>query len=150
MKATASEETSRDLFAKIGVRVGRLFWLDALDYEPSDDFRDFVEDDLEDETDILEALPYLRDAHTPYVAETVLDLLREKRQSGFIALLETPSIVEFFTDDSCVISWARTHLKWVFASSLTGLEIAATAFSVEVMDSAKLRHLAKKPAAEAK
>lgn len=127
------------------VRVERMFWIPGLGEPASNDFDEFVEDDLVDAKSLLAALPWLSKLEN---ADDVLSELAMRRVDGFFVQLATPIPSSFHEGGGFSFSWGSYRTEWFYAKSVDKIPELAAAFSKGVIDAARARRAAKSEAAQ--
>jgi hypothetical protein len=122
------------------VCVEKVIWLPGLAAQPSDDFRDFIEEELTDAHDVQKALPWLCGcaAECDNDLEEIGSAFVRKNLTGFLVRLSTPVPREFHPDGkSYSYSWGWTQLCWFYFDTFDALVERAEAWRNEVVDAAR-------------
>lgn len=118
------------------VRVEHMFWVAGISASPPQEFDDFIEEDLPEEADILEELPWL--AMAGATGEDICSEFAFKKMDGFFIQLGRPVPRDFNKDGtSYTSSWGSYRTKWIFVAKLEQVLEKAAAFSDEVVADAR-------------
>lgn len=133
------ENHSHRMF-EAAVRVDKLIWIPGIAAQSTEDFDEFIADELCDANQVLEVLPWLK-AWTEGVGDDVEIIIGEfaqKKTNGFFAQISTP-IPQGFFGSGHSYSWGYTQMRWVYAETMDALVAIAEEFAAEVVQREKAK-----------
>lgn len=133
------------------VRVEQMFWLPGLANSAPSEFRDFIEDDLPDEKELLKQLPWLKrligdEDFRLEKDEYAIEFYRNGC-NGFLVQLARPIPTDFLKEGrGYSFSWGYYQCRWFYFETLDALCDRAEKWSAEVVEKARAKS---KPRAKA-
>jgi hypothetical protein len=125
------------------VRIEKMLWIPGVCAGATDDFKDFIDDDLLDAEEVHRALPWIKHfAEKEWPAEDILCELARKNANGFFVQLATPVPSNFSKSGGYCSSWGHYRTKWFYFDSLEAIGQGAVAWADRVVETARKKQTA--------
>lgn len=128
MTGNAVNET--ESFSDANVRIDEMFWLPGLTSGQPSAFRDFVEDDLPEASEIIGKMSWMKDFSDD--AESLAGEMIYRGMTGFIVRLAAPVPSDFIDGNGYSFSWGHYRIEWFYAQSLADIATLAKEFREQV------------------
>jgi hypothetical protein len=134
-----SKDLAQSLAESI-VRVNKMIWVAGLAAEVSDEFREFVDEDILSR-EIVEIIPWI-ETFSPEPDEIVGELIL-RGLTGFFVCMAAP-IATAFLHEGIEYSWGWTRLRWIYVERVEDIADRAKTFREDMNHFAHARLEAKR------